>query len=256
LPSHCRQAIHRQAVAPSIAKPSVAKPFIAVAIKLSIAVALLCRHHVAVKQSITLALPSSQPLTCQLPLGHSIVIALPSCHPLPSPCAVHRRAVYCQVIHCQAIYYRCRCASQPSHSLLLPSRFHQRLVAVMRSIPVALTSSHSSPSSHAIHRQAIHCQAIHRLAIHHHCCHAHIDVALPSCQPLLSRRSQAVHCQAIAASIAEPSVGNAMPMEQPDGNRQLDGNGDEWLGYEWLCNEWCKGLAMDSLRATRWQWTL
>jgi hypothetical protein len=50
--------------------------------------------------------------------------------------------------------------------------------------------------------------------------------------------------------------GNATPMERPDGDGQLDGNGDERLGYEWLSDEWRDGLAMDSLTATRWRWTL
>jgi hypothetical protein len=93
-----------------------------------------------------------------------------------------------------------------SHSLLLLLRFHQRCVAITMSIPVALTLSRSLPSSRAIHCQAVHCQAIHHLAIH--CCRscAYINVALPSRQPLLLHCSQAVHCQAIAPSIAKPSV--------------------------------------------------
>jgi hypothetical protein len=45
-------------------------------------------------------------------------------------------------------------------------------------------------------------------------------------------------------------------MEQPDGNGQLDGSGNEWLGYGRLSNEWNNDLAMDSLMATRWQWIL
>jgi hypothetical protein len=45
-------------------------------------------------------------------------------------------------------------------------------------------------------------------------------------------------------------------MEQPDGNRQLDGNGNERLGYERLSDEQRKGSAMDSLTATQWRWTL
>jgi hypothetical protein len=54
--------------------------------------------------------------------------------------------------------------------------------------------------------QAVHRQVIHRLAIHRrrHC--AYINVALLSKRPSPSRCHQAVHRQAIALSIAEPSV--------------------------------------------------
>jgi hypothetical protein len=47
--------------------------------------------------------------------------------------------------------------------------------------------------------------------------------------------------------------GNSTPIEQPDGNRQLDGNGNERLGYGRLSNERRNGLAMDSLTATQWR---
>ena len=67
LPSHCRQAVHRQVFAPSIAEPSIAEPSIA---KPSIAVAVvrsspspLCVHrrHVAISTTIAVVSPSLRP---------------------------------------------------------------------------------------------------------------------------------------------------------------------------------------------------
>ncbi len=94
----------------------------------------------------------------------------------------------------------------PSNSLLSPSCFYQRCIAVTASIPIALTSSCSLLSPHAVHRQDVHRRAVHHLAIHCRCRRAYIDVALPSRQPLLLRCSQATHCQAIAPSIAKLSL--------------------------------------------------
>jgi hypothetical protein len=48
---------------------------------------------------------------------------------------------------------------------------------------------------------------------------------------------------------------NAAPMERPVSNGQLDGNGDEWLGYGQLSNDRRNSLVMGSLTATRWRWT-
>ena len=54
--------------------------------------------------------------------------------------------------------------------------------------------------------QAVHRRAVHHLAIHRHRRCAYINDALPSKRPSPSRRCQAVHRQAIAPSIAKPSV--------------------------------------------------
>jgi hypothetical protein len=67
--------------------------------------------------------------------------------------------------------------------------------------PKFLTKPWRCMALQAVHRQAVHCLAIHH---HRHC--GYINVMLPSKHPLPSRRHQAVHCQAIVLSIAEPSV--------------------------------------------------
>jgi hypothetical protein len=84
----CRQAVHRQAIAPFIAEPSIAEPFIAVAVKLSIAVGSLHWRCIAVKPFI--AKSSRRPSPSRpLPSRPSPSRPSPS-HPSPSPSCVHR----------------------------------------------------------------------------------------------------------------------------------------------------------------------
>ncbi len=172
-PPHCCKAVHRQAIVPSIAEPSIAKPFIAIPVELSIAIRSFHRHRVAVTPFIAKPLRSplpSRPLPSQPSPSHPLLL------PLRQPL--------------------------PSHSLQSLSRFHRRRIAVTTSIPVVLTSSCSSPSPRAVHRQAVHRRAIHRQANHRCCRHSFIAVtvvcSLPSRCHLDNHRS----CIAITLSIA------------------------------------------------------
>jgi hypothetical protein len=182
-PLRCRKAVHRRAITPSIAEPSIAKPFItvAVAVELSIAVGSFHCHRVAITPFIAKPLHSPS-LSRPLPSQPS-----PS-HPLPSPL---RQPL-------------------PSYSLLPLSRFHQRCVAIRTSIPIALTSSRSSPSPRAIHRRAIHRRAVHHQA-NHRCCRRSF-IAVTVVRSLPSRCHLDDRCSCIAIT---PSIAITLPKSRP-----------------------------------------